>query len=675
MKTFATKEKRSASEVRKIRPYVHHPMGAVQLAQRAEIRRILRSNGAQAKLTIGPSNDKYEQEADRVADDVMRMPDPTLQRQPMEEEEDELRAKFADEHMQRQPMEEEEEEPIQAKPIQRQPENEEEEKLQAKSLNGMVQRQAEVEEEDTLEARKAPAQSSRASGEAESKINSLRRGGQPLSNSVRAYMEPLFGRYFNQVQVHTDAKAATTAKAVNARAFTLGQDIVFGTGEYSPATFAGRKLLAHELTHVVQQKGGNSGPASSSGDNAMPSLQRAIKLRTGATFNALTRRQVLKLWKRIRWKNARIRSRAKAVMLDMHVSADAFYFDTNEELKTEIEKRVNTALLTQHTQDVHKVRGSSSKSFGYPFTGSARLYGPRVNYSARDYWTPGVPDNYAWRSDRRKNARLRALPRSERYQVYGDQAPGYKWTLTTHGKADPHSAIVKLFVAQSKVRHRSLMHCDYMLATVHFRAFMRSTTKVDFKSRVARYGADRIKLTYDMDWAHLRADLPAGGTKPLGSLQLVVPSSERDLVIGDHVTFSNHATYDLINKSVGNAWRLENAVLIYKSSRGADVFLGHGSGRKTDLQMRQKLAKEYNKVARKALRLVRKAENGDVAARAKLKDDFNVRKVGGRYCIIGTGGRVEKELTTIKASDVPGLRDPEDISKMYLVVRPKESMR
>ena len=66
MKTFLTKEKQSAPAVRKARPNVHNPMGPGQKAQQAEIRRILRSTGTQAKLTVGQPNDKYEQEADRV---------------------------------------------------------------------------------------------------------------------------------------------------------------------------------------------------------------------------------------------------------------------------------------------------------------------------------------------------------------------------------------------------------------------------------------------------------------------------------------------------------------------------------------------------------------------------------------------------------------------------------
>jgi hypothetical protein len=79
--------------------------------------------------------------------------------------------------------------------------------------------------------------------------------GQPLSKSERAYFEPRFGVDFSQVRLHSDAQAAESARALNAKAYTLGQDVVFGTGQDTPGTSEGRRLMAHELTHVVQQSG------------------------------------------------------------------------------------------------------------------------------------------------------------------------------------------------------------------------------------------------------------------------------------------------------------------------------------------------------------------------------------------------------------------------------------
>jgi len=221
MKTFASKEKRSAPAVGKVRSYVHHPMGPAQQVQRAEIRRILRSTDAQAKLTISQPNDKYEQEADRVADQVMAMPDPKLQCQPEGEEEEET---------------------LQTK-------------LLADRITPLVQRQEEPpeEEEEELQAKSKPGETSTVTPSLESRLHSLRGSDQPLSKSDCAFFESRFGRDFSGVRVHTGPQAAKTAQVIHSRAFTIGRNVVFGSGLYAPGTTEGRKLLAHELTHVVQQ--------------------------------------------------------------------------------------------------------------------------------------------------------------------------------------------------------------------------------------------------------------------------------------------------------------------------------------------------------------------------------------------------------------------------------------
>lgn len=195
MKTFVTNEKRSAPAVRKARPYVHHPIGPVQQAQQAEIRRILRSIGAQAKLTIGQPNDKYEQEADRVADQVMAMPDPGIQRQPPEDE------------------------------------------------------------EDLFQAKATPGHTPQVAPNVAANIQSLKGGGQPLADSTRSFFEPRFGQDFSRVRIHTDSKAAAIAQSVDARAYTLDNNIVFNAGQYAPNNHERNDLLAHELMHVVQQSG------------------------------------------------------------------------------------------------------------------------------------------------------------------------------------------------------------------------------------------------------------------------------------------------------------------------------------------------------------------------------------------------------------------------------------
>jgi len=79
--------------------------------------------------------------------------------------------------------------------------------------------------------------------------------GQPLDAATRAFMEPRFGHDFSRVRVHTDPNAAESARNINALAYTVGHQIIFETGQYEPATSAGKRLMAHELTHVMQQRG------------------------------------------------------------------------------------------------------------------------------------------------------------------------------------------------------------------------------------------------------------------------------------------------------------------------------------------------------------------------------------------------------------------------------------
>jgi hypothetical protein len=87
----------------------------------------------------------------------------------------------------------------------------------------------------------------------------LRSPGEPLDAQTRAFMEPRFGADFGDIRVHTDAKAAQSARAIHADAYTVGADIVFGTGRFSPGSEPGQRLVAHELAHTLQQHRGASG--------------------------------------------------------------------------------------------------------------------------------------------------------------------------------------------------------------------------------------------------------------------------------------------------------------------------------------------------------------------------------------------------------------------------------
>lgn len=120
-------------------------------------------------------------------------------------------------------------------------------RLQRQYGNRFVQRVVDLARQGEGEASVLP--------EVEQTIQSARGAGQPLDSGARAQMEPAFGADFGGVRVHADGQADQLNRSLSARAFTTGQDIFFKQGEYSPGSSTGRELLAHELTHVVQQNG------------------------------------------------------------------------------------------------------------------------------------------------------------------------------------------------------------------------------------------------------------------------------------------------------------------------------------------------------------------------------------------------------------------------------------
>ncbi|MDH3976497.1 MAG: DUF4157 domain-containing protein [Deltaproteobacteria bacterium] len=249
-------------------------------SQVSQLSSLIETSPVQPKLKVGTPGGKYEREADSVADRVMAIADPQVSRE-AEDKEEEVHGKALAEQItpltQRQPEEEEkeeaqadqlqreveapekeEEEPVQAKMLQRRP-GEEEEPAQAKFLQRRpeeeeegVQQQPE-EEEKEVQAKERGQNSRALSSSAESGIKAIKGGGRPLPESTRKFFEPRFGADFRGVRIHLDSRAAGLAKAINAKAFTKGKDIVFGSGYYSPETSGGKRLLAHELTHVLQQ--------------------------------------------------------------------------------------------------------------------------------------------------------------------------------------------------------------------------------------------------------------------------------------------------------------------------------------------------------------------------------------------------------------------------------------
>ncbi|MDB4582354.1 DUF4157 domain-containing protein [Draconibacterium sp.] len=191
----------------------------------------------QPKLSIGQPNDRYEQEADRVADRIVQMPEPaSIKRTCAGCPEEELQTKPAFPYIT----------PL----IQRQVDEEEEELVQTKLL---IQGQQE-EEEEPLQA-KTYAGDLQASTNLESQLNATKGVGTPLPENTNRFMSQAFGTDFSRVRVHSGSTAVQMNQGVNSKAFTQGSDIYFNSGQYNPDSLEGKRLLGHELTHVVQQGG------------------------------------------------------------------------------------------------------------------------------------------------------------------------------------------------------------------------------------------------------------------------------------------------------------------------------------------------------------------------------------------------------------------------------------
>ena len=218
----------------------------------------------QPKLTIGKPNDREEQEADRVAEQVMNVPQP-LQKLEQPEEEEIMQPKpLVLRQLDDTPDEDDEFEIMQLKPlIQRNQESmsvedEEEEILQPKPILRRNQESMSVEDEkeEILQPKPILRRSNKVDTEdLENKLNNTSGGGFPLPESTLGFMESRFGADFSDVRVHTDSTAVDMNQSIQAQAFTQGQDIYFNSGKYSPDSNEGKSLLAHELTHVLQQRG------------------------------------------------------------------------------------------------------------------------------------------------------------------------------------------------------------------------------------------------------------------------------------------------------------------------------------------------------------------------------------------------------------------------------------
>ncbi len=187
-------------------------------ARNQAIQRMLRSAQIQTKLNVSQPSDSQEVEADQIADKVMRMSEPTIEKYGL--------------HIQRMCSQCEH--------------DTERERFRKNSDQYGILRQS-VPSSQRWSGATSPVTSGKLAG--------LNGGGSALPESMRTFFEPRFGRDFGDVRIHTGPQAHQSTRAIDAKAYTYGRNIVFGAEQFSPNSDAGRKLLAHELAHTAQQVG------------------------------------------------------------------------------------------------------------------------------------------------------------------------------------------------------------------------------------------------------------------------------------------------------------------------------------------------------------------------------------------------------------------------------------
>jgi outer membrane protein OmpA-like peptidoglycan-associated protein len=209
-----------ASSVAHAHEKVRVSPGVKPSASNQAMQRMVRGRVLQRKLAINRPGDIYEQEADRVADAIMRMPASISTHES-------VRESGLPSRLQRCSC---------GKP----------------ATSG---EQCEACKNHGTKLQRSSTSSPENASAPPIVHDVLNSAGRPLDATARQFMEPRFGHDFSNVRIHTGSQAAESARAVNALAYTVGHNVVFGSGHYAPATQAGRKLLAHELAHTVQQEG------------------------------------------------------------------------------------------------------------------------------------------------------------------------------------------------------------------------------------------------------------------------------------------------------------------------------------------------------------------------------------------------------------------------------------
>lgn len=395
--------------------------------------------------------------------------------------------------------------------------------------------------------------------------------GSPLSDPLRRRVEPVVGADLAGVRVHSGALSRRAAGEIQAKAFTHKNNIHLGEGQSAQDV----GLMAHELTHVVQQR---AAPASSTvqrrivmrtltpEERSIPLLGN-VQLGTRENLRTVTDEEVENYINGIgtvyHEYDDIISGRGEAfgfvsdesyrrnlivsIIRNLHHVTTPFYFDGYQEAVREIRKRTLISLFMRASQG--RTRGS--RPTGYPRSCGVDP-GPRVSQAAGSYWIvhPSSGGNSYW------------------------------FELSDEGRNNAYEALRTLiFNHQSSACLRTLMHCDYMISAQQFFVMADTIGEADFNQSV-RNGEVNLEIRWN-SYENIVADT-ATAPGAYQSLQTVELNSENDFVIGDHVIFFNHDAFDDMNQVHRNVrgnysnWRLENAIVTDMDASGGFRFQGHG---------------------------------------------------------------------------------------------------
>ena len=354
---------------------------------------------------------------------------------------------------------------------------------------------------------------------------------------------------------------------------------------------------------------------------------------------------------------------ARKVALDVLAIPDMDFADATE-FRNEVFKRLRTSEMMKQSQaaengfDYPENLGADSGCADYQRPVGANkvnLANARVNKAARAYWTDARFDPQAL----------------------------YYFDMTDTGRHNAFKALTTLFEPQSSICNKTLIHCDYLVTVIQFRAFAEALGEKKFDALV-RAGTIVMQLTWNgfapPPWNVLAQRSPKAVAYRLD----VRPRTRQDFAIGDQVVFSNHLAFDGLNMAQQSPWRLENAVLIDQDAAGEDLFQGHGSGEpEPERRLLVTMLNAYNGLAQPAVNMARAVDAGQPPQRMRSEFPW-VTKTAGKWVVNDPNREAPRagrqyDLAVANAASpeteplLPGLRDPLDFSRFGMVTRPAES--